>query len=63
MSNGDVQREVKMLKTLEKIEEHLGTLVNLALASGIASSTERTETRDYRDSAKGERADIKDAVQ
>lgn len=55
MSNGDVQREVKMLKTLEKIEEHLATLVSLALANGLASSSDRSE-------AHKERSEIKDAV-
>lgn len=30
MSSGDVQREVKMLKALEKIEGHLAMLVDLA---------------------------------
>lgn len=63
----------RVLETLEKIEGHLETLVDLALASGLAASTERTsgreergidreETRDYRATAKGERSDIKDAV-
>lgn len=44
-----MQREVMMLKTLEKIEEHLAKLVDLAEASGLSDSTDRTETRDYRE--------------
>ncbi len=62
MSNGDVQREVKTLKVLEAIEGHLATLVDLALASGLASSVEREDTRDERVKSRQERSDIKEAI-
>lgn len=54
MGNGDVQREVKILKTLESIDSHLETLVDLAKASGLASSVERTGSREEREQVKSD---------
>lgn len=46
--DGGVQREVMILKALEEIRDSLAKLVDLAEASGLASSVDRTETREHR---------------
>jgi hypothetical protein len=52
MTLGDVQREVLILKALEEIRDSLKQLVHLAEASGLASSVERTDSREEREQVK-----------